>query len=58
MMQRNVSQDDVERAIANPTGTYHAPAKGRTSYFGRTADGRDLEVVVHHGDGVIVTIVA
>lgn len=58
MAQRNVSQAEVERTIAFPSGTYYAPAKARTSYFGQTDDGRDLEVVVHHDRGVIVTIIA
>jgi hypothetical protein len=58
MALRNVSREEVERVVATPLGTYHAAAKARTSYFGRTDDGRDLEVVVHHGNGVIVTVIA
>lgn len=55
---RHGSNMDRTRCSGWPVGTYYAAAKARTSYFGRTDDGRDLEVVVDHGDGIIVTVIA
>lgn len=59
MRQRNVTPADVLTLLDDPANKpYVSPATGHHSFFGQTADGRDLEIVVDPVDFFIVTVIA